>query len=486
MSKTRITLAVIVLLAGAAWFSHLPAETGDGEGTFQDAAGKVQDDLQKSLEELAALRERIAAEKLPLTRELSALERRLLEIRAEYDGMSRTLDTRNLDLANLRTEIEARKEEKTYLSNLLDEYARNFETRLHINELQRYRPEMEEARMAPETADLGQAEIYRSQMALLDTSLDRLLELVGGATFDGQAVGPDGMIRDAKFALVGPISLYSAADGSSAGLAEQRLGSLEPNMIPFETPGDVEYARALVASGSGRMPFDPSMGNARKIEAQEDTFTEHVAKGGVVMWPILIMAFVAVVVGILKAIQLARVPAPPARDLEALLESVRKGDHARAKAQVKKLPGPTGAMLQAGMEYIHESKELVEEVMYERMLETRLKLQSWLPFIALCASAAPLLGLLGTVTGMINTFKLITVFGSGDATTLSSGISEALITTKFGLIVAIPSLLFYAFLTRWSKRLSDGMEKTAVKLLNRIQSTSRLTEPTDELVEKAG
>jgi biopolymer transport protein ExbB len=106
--------------------------------------------------------------------------------------------------------------------------------------------------------------------------------------------------------------------------------------------------------------------------------------------------------------------------------------------------------------------------MYEKMLDTRLKLQSYLPFVALAASAAPLLGLLGTVTGMINTFKLITVFGSGDARTLSSGISEALVTTEFGLIVAIPSLLLYAFLSRKARRLTDLMEKTAVSFLNRI------------------
>jgi Biopolymer transport proteins len=133
-------------------------------------------------------------------------------------------------------------------------------------------------------------------------------------------------------------------------------------------------------------------------------------------------------------------------------------------------------MLRAGAERLGEPKELVEEVMFEKMLETRLRLQAFLPFVALAASAAPLLGLLGTVTGMITTFKLITVFGSGDAKTLSGGISEALITTEFGLIVAIPALLLYAYLSRKSRAVVDAMEKTAVAFLNRIPSRSAIPE----------
>jgi len=133
-------------------------------------------------------------------------------------------------------------------------------------------------------------------------------------------------------------------------------------------------------------------------------------------------------------------------------------------------------MLTAGVEHLREPRELIEEVMYETVLTTKLKLQSFLPFIAICAASAPLLGLLGTVTGIINTFKLITVFGSGDVKSLSGGISEALITTKFGLIVAIPSLLIHAFLSRSAKTITDRMEKAAVAFINQVMRT-RSQEP---------
>jgi hypothetical protein len=94
-----------------------------------------------------------------------------------------------------------------------------------------------------------------------------------------------------------------------------------------------------------------------------------------------------------------------------------------------------------------------------------------LPFVAICAASAPLLGLLGTVTGIISTFKLITVFGSGDVKTLSSGISQALITTEFGLIVAIPSLLLHAFLSRKARGVVNQMETAAVAFANQISRT---------------
>ena len=142
-----------------------------------------------------------------------------------------------------------------------------------------------------------------------------------------------------------------------------------------------------------------------------------------------------------------------------------------------RIKGPVGRMLKAGVDNLREPRELVEEVMYEVVLTSRLKLERFLPFVAISAASAPLLGLLGTVTGIINTFKLITVFGSGDVKSLSGGISEALITTKFGLIVAIPSLLLHAFLSRKAKGVTDQMEKSAVSFTNQLARTQAAAGP---------
>jgi biopolymer transport protein ExbB len=444
--------------------------------SFDAAASSAQRDLESSLRELAALRERIAAEKIPMAKKVADLEADLARLRSEQESIGRTVDTRNLDFTTLQTEVKARQDEVAYLSNLIGEYVRNFETRIDISELQRYRDALERGRLAQENTALSRAESFGMQTDVVELSVDRLLDLVGGTTFSGDAVGPDGKVRAVTFGLIGPVTVYAAGDGSSAGTAEQRLGSLEPNMVPVAVPDLAASVSGLLAAGKGTLPFDPSLGNARKVEETKETLVEHISKGGPVMIPILLMAGAALVVALLKWIQLVRVRIPSTATIDSLLEAVRRGDRPAAARVAERVPGPVGEMIRAGVDKIGEPKDYIEEVMFERMLETRLELQGFLPFIALSASAAPLLGLLGTVTGMISTFKLITVFGSGDAKTLSSGISEALITTEFGLIVAIPSLLIYAYLSRKSRAVIDGMEKTAVALLNRLPSSSEVPE----------
>ncbi|MEM1297165.1 MAG: MotA/TolQ/ExbB proton channel family protein, partial [Verrucomicrobiota bacterium] len=89
------------------------------------------------------------------------------------------------------------------------------------------------------------------------------------------------------------------------------------------------------------------------------------------------------------------------------------------------------------------------------------------------SATAPLLGLLGTVTGMIHTFKLINVFGTGDARSLASGISEALVTTEFGLIVAIPALILHAVLFRKIKGITGSIEMASLAFMNGLKSSSK-------------
>jgi biopolymer transport protein ExbB len=98
------------------------------------------------------------------------------------------------------------------------------------------------------------------------------------------------------------------------------------------------------------------------------------------------------------------------------------------------------------------------------------KLERHLGTLAVFGGIAPLLGLLGTVTGMIHTFQLVTVFGSGDAKLLSGGISEALITTEFGLAIAIPVLLIHAFFARRVRNMISHLEQTAVMMINALKS----------------
>ena len=473
----KLILALTFLL-GSPWapvgFSHqevpaAPAAQGTGgETPFEGATRSIQGQLEKSVASLNELRSQVAAEKIPMTRELSELEAELSRVRLAYQDVTRTLDSRTLDLSNLQGEIKSREEESSYLAGLLTEYVRNFESRLHIAELQRYRTPIQMARLALEDNTLSEREVFQKQIDLVSTSMDRVGDALGGMKFEGTAVDSAGLVNQGVFLLLGPTAIFKSILGSDATLAEQRLGSLEPASIAFGSPEDALAAGELFANPEGFYPLDPSMGNALMMEATHESFLEHVQKGGAVMIPIGAMAGMALLFAIYKWIAMATVGTAKEKRVASLIEAIGERDESAVRRHVEMIRGPVGKMLTRGVDHMREPRELVEEVMYETILKTRLKLQSLLPFIAISAASAPLLGLLGTVTGIINTFKMITVFGSGDVKSLSGGISEALITTKFGLIVAIPSLLLHAFLSRKARRIVDNMEKTALAFTNEL------------------
>ncbi|MCD4779437.1 MAG: MotA/TolQ/ExbB proton channel family protein [Candidatus Omnitrophica bacterium] len=482
--KNGIMIFTCVLFSFCA-SSQAQDASKDAMGSFKQAARTTRQQLEESLAELNASREQIAGEQIPLSRKLNDLESELVNVRLEYRKTSRLLDSRTLDLSNLRSEIKSRQEETTYILNLLSEYIRNFEARMHISEIQRYQGVLETAKLAPENSNLSTRDIYKAQTDLLSASIERLHGSLGGTRFDGTAVDASGLVKHGTFFLVGPAALFQSQDGKSIGTVEQRLGSLEPAVISFSLDADTQAAKKLITQSEGFFPLDPTLGNAHKIEATKESLWQHVQNGGPVMVPIFGLASAALMVALYKWFALSTLRIPSEKQVSRLMQSISQHDTKSALQQAQNMGGVVGNLFSTGIEHINESRELIEEILYEKIMSTRLKLQSFLPFIAITASSAPLLGLLGTVTGIINTFKLITVFGSGDVKTLSGGISEALITTKFGLIVAIPSLLLHAFLSRKAKGLIDQMEKSAISFVNQVSKMplSYLTRDNDPTVD---
>ncbi len=494
MMTTHMTLAVALLFATSpitaqvsepSDIADIPASVGAASdvpvqkspSTFDTIAHDVQQQLATAVAEHAALFEKIGAEKVPLNRELNDLERQLIAVRREFQDVSRELDGRTLELTKVTGAIAKAETDATRLADVLAEYVRKFESRLHITELPLYEELVDAANNAPSNNNLSDQEVYAAQLAVMATSMDRLDEALGARTFSGTAVDEQGMVKEGEFLLVGPAAIFRSDDGVAIGTAEQRLGSLEPAKLSFDDPDDEAAAARLIANGSGSFPLDPTLGNAHKTAATKESVWEEVQKGGAVMVPIGAMAGLALLVALFKWFSLSLQRKPSRKKVEALLDAVGKGDELVIKERVAAIKGPAGRMLAAGVANLHQPRALIEEIMYEKVLVTKLKLQKLLPFIAICAASAPLLGLLGTVTGIISTFKLITVFGSGDVKSLSGGISEALITTKFGLVVAIPSLLLHAFLSRKARGVVDQMETAAVSFVNEVSKSPVQREP---------
>jgi biopolymer transport protein ExbB len=460
--------AMMPLASALAQDGAAPAGEAAAKPTFTAAERDIQKRLDDSVKELSEFRESTAAEKIPLNREISDLEQALVKARQKYQSTTNLLATRSLDLTKLTSEIKSREEEVAYLTNLLGEYLRNFESGLHIAELQRMRQEIQATRDATENEDLAAKARFDIQARMLATSIERLHEAFNGTKFEGTAVDAEGKVLPGAFVLAGPVAIFRSGDGTKIGTADQRLGSLEPNVTPYENPEVLKAAGEYIASGVGGMPFDPTLGQAHRIAETEETLWEHIKAGGPVMWPIGILAGAALLVALFKWVMMLFVRMPSERRVRELLRAVGAGDRAKATALVAKLPGPLGRMLETGVATMDSGRDVMEESMYEIMHKTQLKAQSLLPFVAISAAAAPLLGLLGTVTGIMNTFSLITIYGTGDVKTLSSGISEALITTEYGLIVAIPSLLLHAYLSSKARKISNRLETAGISFVNEV------------------
>lgn len=461
----RFLFALLVLFAS---LSQGHAQNQQAKApALADVASSIEDKVEAAAAELSAVREEIQRERLPLASELSTLENKLIDVRKDYDRILRIRDGRTLDVSNLKAQIKSREEQNKFLINLLDEYARNLETRLHISEAKRFGDRLQRNMNTALDSNASMPDSFAARFDTLNLSIERLQEAMGGTVFEGTAADPSGVIHQGKFVVLGPLAYFASAQGNIEGLADSKLGSNEPAIIPF--PGDLRSGISSIVSGSkGALPIDASMGNAIKVAEATESIGDEIRKGGAVMYPLLGLAALSLCIGIYKWFTFLGMQRISESRVQRIMDHLKNGRNQAAREDASSVRGPIGKMLVAAIKRIDEPRDLIDEIIYERLLEAKSRLNAMLPFISITAAAAPLLGLLGTVTGMINTFKLITIFGTGDAQTFSSGISEALITTKWGLVVAIPALLLYGFLSRKAKAILDDMEKVSVVFMNEL------------------
>jgi len=293
--------------------------------------------------------------------------------------------------------------------------------------------------------------------------MDRLETLIGGDSFEGSAVLSDGSYGEGKFLLYGPVTYFSASDGSDAGITQQGASG-EPTLISLaDTYGEMS---ASVLAGDGELPLDATLGKALAMETTKESLIEHIQKGGFWIYPILTIAFISLIIAAIKFIELNGIKTIPKEKLVAVITAIQAHDKEKALAEVHGMSGTAHDLLHAGVKSYGHGRDLIEQSLEEVLMRSSPKLERLLNVIWITASTAPLLGLLGTVTGIITTFKLLTIFGSGDPKALGGGISEALITTEFGLIVAIPALVLHAILQRKAKSIESEFENDAMTLMN--------------------
>lgn len=196
--------------------------------------------------------------------------------------------------------------------------------------------------------------------------------------------------------------------------------------------------------------------------------TGYVKGGGPVMIPLFILLVWALVLVVLKIMQFRKKRQTNRSLYEDVVKYLDNNEMEKAKAYVSTHKGVVARIVRKCLDHSQWERSSAEKAVKEILIEEIPDLNRYLNTLAVIAAGAPLLGLLGTVTGMINLFEVITHYGTGDPKIMAGGISEALITTQMGLTTAIPILLLHNFLRNKRDDLQASMEKSAIRILNRL------------------
>jgi len=433
-------------------------------GKIQDALKESKELISKQTNTLSNVRESISAEKLPLTLEIMDYENQGVRLQDEYAILKHDIMHYDQSLVDLNTKASIMKEKIVYLNEMMLEQRKNFSKNMSSAEEIFYQNSLTE--LDDQLFNSSPFKKYVLLESILSLSLSKIKLNLGGNTFPGKCLTDDGELLSGKFIQWGAITFFVSNDFQSAGFTQIKLNSKYPSLAYSIDP---ILLKDVLEGNSASIPVDLTSGKALKLKFVNKSLLSHIKTGGVIMIPILILGMFSLFAAIWKFFNLRQISLNISDVLSIIVKDMKNNNIDQATSCAASLPVPFSPVLLEGIYNYKKSREELEEVMHEKILLQIPHLEKWLSFLSVSAAAAPLLGLLGTVTGMINTFKMVSMFGTGDANILSGGISEALITTEFGLIVAIPTLLMHAYLARKVKTIIYSLEQLMISFINQIK-----------------
>ncbi len=281
-----------------------------------------------------------------------------------------------------------------------------------------------------------------------------------GAYFDAAGNKVEGDI-----VRVGNIATYGLAKGAEGVLAPAG----EMRLKLWETAGGASAAVALAdGSASGTLPIFLYESLETGVQAKVDkSVMDIIRTGGVIAWVIVGLGGVALLMVFARAIFLTLASRGSSSLLADVMTHLDAEEPQKARAEADAANTAMGRVLTATLSNVDLPRDTLEDVVAEAVLHEQPALSRFGSSILVAAAVSPLLGLLGTVTGMISTFDVITEFGTGNPKLLSGGISDPLVTTELGLVVAIPALLLGHMLSGWSDAIRDKLDAAALAAVNR-------------------
>ncbi len=306
--------------------------------------------------------------------------------------------------------------------------------------------EIAEARVLP-----TRAQLERLPKAMLQEMIAQSEVKTFTATVNG--IGPEGSNAEAELIRIG---VFTAATTDGRELVEVRGSGSDTFLQAFAKQPGGAYSSSLaslIRAGEGEVvkaPVDPSKGNLFGILGDLPTFGQRLQQGGEVGAVIAVLAVIGILIGLYKMFTL-----------------FTGGAAMRATAKTRQ--AGTGNPLARVFEVYENNRnadvETLELKLDEQILRESPRIERFNDIIKVLAAVAPLLGLLGTVVGMIITFTAITIYGAGDPKLMAGGISVALMTTVFGLVAAIPLLLIHAVVSAMARGNQQLLDEQAAGLV---------------------
>lgn len=406
--------------------------------TSEQAKQSVLNDIKTAQRSLSSTQKSIAKEQASLAKQIFTKQQSLSKLREQAAVNRRLADENTLSLNQLQTRLDSWQQQQQYQLNLLSRFVRQNSNKALNNE---------------QTSN-NQNELLSQVVSFINDQEQALYP-----RFKKQAVVlNNGELTQANTLQVGPVAWFSTQTPKLMGLLnlDDESNVLKVALVQSSSD-DNPLDNTLKHNGVGEtlLSFDPSLTHLVTSQAQQESPLEHLEKGGLWAIPIILFACFALTIALIKAAQLLRlskIKMHSQMQLQTLFKSKNSSEFAGMQQQLFNLT------LQS------EKGQVRDDQLFNQLIHDKHKLDNFIGAIAVTAAVAPLLGLLGTVSGMIETFKMMTLFGSGDPEVVSGGIAQALITTELGLVVAIPALVLNALLSRKAKAYYSQLESFALQL----------------------
>ncbi len=287
-------------------------------------------------------------------------------------------------------------------------------------------------------------------------AMDEMVEAGKVVTFPGKIVTAAGNEIEQDVTRIGVFNAVSA--GRFLRNLPETGKLIEPGRQPGQRFLDMAQNLENASTGIHAFPIDPTRGAMLALLVQVPDLKNRIEQGGLVGYVIIFIGFIGVLISIERLIVLVLT----GRKVQKQLKSKKAGDN------------PLGRIMHVYEQNPDVGTETLDLKLDEAILKEMPRIQRGLGALALLAAVSPLLGLLGTVTGIIETFQSITLYGTGDPRVMSGGISQALVTTVMGLLVAIPLLLFHSFLSSKSNALVQILDEKSTAFVALLAEINRI------------